>query len=285
MPDCASLAITHIVKRFVVGACGANRMMSSEICLAGAVTDHRAIIYNVRMKRLLFIAYLAAVHAVLIWSLWQGGLLPAFLVPAPAAPPELSEHYWRMREYHAMVDPGVGLGAAVFIGDSHIQGLWTDSVAERSVNYGIGGDTTFGVMQRLHDYASLGRARLVVLAIGGNDPSYRNDGAVIANYRAIRAALPPRGCLVVAVVLPVRESARTELRDRTAHITAINQGMRDVFGDRAAIADANTSLADPDGMLRREYDSGDGVHLSPAGYVVWARSLREAAGRPSACPH
>ena len=56
-------------------------------------------------------------------------------------------------------------------------------VAARGINYGIGGDTTEGVLARLPEYNSLGRAAAVVLAIGDNDLQRGlSEAEIIANY-------------------------------------------------------------------------------------------------------
>ncbi len=56
--------------------------------------------------------------------------------------------------------------SVVFVGDSLTQSLYVDAVARPSVNYGIGGDTTVGVLGRLPEYRSILCASAVVMAIG-----------------------------------------------------------------------------------------------------------------------
>ena len=52
-------------------------------------------------------------------------------------------------------------GATIFIGDSITQGLATSAVSNQSVNYGIGSDTTLGVLKRLPYYNSMNSAKAV----------------------------------------------------------------------------------------------------------------------------
>ena len=69
----------------------------------------------------------------------------------------------------------------VFIGDSIIQGLYVSAVTENGVNFGISGDTTAGVLERIDKYTILNKARAVVIAIGINDIPRRNNKKIIEN--------------------------------------------------------------------------------------------------------
>lgn len=113
-----------------------------------------------------------------------------------------------MLNYHGTIDPLVRDGSVVFIGDSITQGLNTDAVADHSINYGMGSDTTEGVLHRLPVYRSLEHASTVVLAIGVNDLYTRSIDDVIASYQSILKDVPAGPRVMISAVLPVRESAR-----------------------------------------------------------------------------
>ena len=78
-------------------------------------------------------------------------------------------HYRQMLGFHRHIDACVPKGAVLFIGDSFIQSMCVAAITEKAVNFGIGGDTTEGVLKRLPRYTSIKRARAIVLAIGYND--------------------------------------------------------------------------------------------------------------------
>jgi len=84
-------------------------------------------------------------------------------------PNELTPHYHQMVTFHSHMDGNVPDDSVIFIGDSLTQGLCVSAVACPSVNYGIGNDTTLGVLQRISQYESIQRAKVVVIAIGIND--------------------------------------------------------------------------------------------------------------------
>lgn len=190
--------------------------------------------------------------------------------------PELSEHYYRMRAYHQRIDPLVPEGATLFIGDSLTQGLATSAVSASSVNYGIGADTTFGVLQRLPKYTSILSAKAIVMAIGVNDLVWRPLPEIVENYRQILLLLPKTAHIVVSAVLPVDENrpfvaySNQKIFELNAHLKVLS-----AYHANAIYIDAGQSLMDELGNLKDEYHRGDGVHLSEAGYRIWIARLKQ----------
>ena len=105
-------------------------------------------------------------------------------------------HYDQMLAFHLRQDQNLPEGLVYFIGDSHIQGLATQSVSRRSVNYGIGSDTTAGVLKRLSKYQSLKNAKAVVLGIGFNDLKERDNIQIISNIKKILDEIPNNICTI-----------------------------------------------------------------------------------------
>jgi len=124
------------------------------------------------------------------------------------ATPELSSYYDEITTLHFRMDGNVPDGATLFIGDSITQGLATSAIAALSVNYGISSDTTLGVLNRIRKYESTARANAVVLAVGVNDLSRRNDGEIITNYEKILNSIPKETSVVVSAILPVDEGVQ-----------------------------------------------------------------------------
>ncbi len=95
--------------------------------------------------------------------------------------------------FHRRMDDCVPDQAVLFIGDSFIQGLCVTEVAAKSINYGIGGDTTEGLLARLPHYPSLNRARAVVVSVGENDlRKGRTPADINLSYGRILARLPEK---------------------------------------------------------------------------------------------
>lgn len=193
--------------------------------------------------------------------------------------PELTEHYHRMLRYHLRMDGNVPDGAVVFVGDSLTQGLCADAVACPSVNYGIGSDTTVGVLERLPKYRCVSRASAVVLAIGSNDLDRRGDAEIIENFRRILAAVPQALPVVCSAVLPVNEPLLPASdRGANARISGLNAGLKALCeGDaRCVFMDAGPRLVDSEGNLSTTLQDGDGVHLNCEGNRIWIEELRAA---------
>ena len=80
---------------------------------------------------------------------------------------------------------------SIFFGDSITQSLNVNSVTDRGVNYGIGGDTSLGLLNRLEYYNSLKKADKILVAIGINDFIFnRTSKEIIGNYAKIFELLP-----------------------------------------------------------------------------------------------
>ena len=64
-------------------------------------------------------------------------------------------------------------------------------MTDRGVNYGIGGDTSLGLLNRLEYYNSLKKADKILVAIGINDFIFnRTSKEIIGNYAKIFELLP-----------------------------------------------------------------------------------------------
>lgn len=225
--------------------------------------------------------YLALVHALLLALIWQAQLLPraarrlGLLEPLPR--PELTPHYERMLRYHERALAQVPPGSILFVGDSLTQGLCVPAISPRGINYGIGGDTSLGVLQRLESYRpALDQAALVVLAIGVNDFRFRGDAELLRNYERILARLDPLPVLISSI-LPVDALLQSEVRDLASRIAGVNAQLARLAATRANTRFLDNTAAldtDGDGRLDARFHVGDGLHLGPAGNALWSARLR-----------
>lgn len=196
---------------------------------------------------------------------------------AELAHPEISVHYNKMVRYHTRMEDNVPDDSVIFIGDSITQGLCVSAVATPAVNYGIGGDTTAGLLSRLPVYGSLNRASSIVLAIGVNDLPYRSNEAILSNYKTIVETLPPSVPVVISGVLPLDEKAREEWRNQNRErIAGLNEALAEIARNdpRLYFVDAGPFLTDSEGNLHRDLQYGDGIHLNSKGNEIWIRELR-----------
>ena len=165
--------------------------------------------------------------------------------------------------------------AVVFVGDSHIRGLCVVAVTPYGVNLGIGGDTTGGVLQRIKQYMSLNKAKVVVLAIGTNDIIHGLKDGIADRYTAILNVLSGSVPVLVCSLPPVDERATGKIHNQD--VLAVNRSLLAVCtgNTRCCFVDCTKQLVDFSGNLDARYHIGDGIHLSPAGYAIWIKTMKQ----------
>src|SRR5262245_21550491 len=110
-----------------------------------------------QLKQPLWWSYLVLLHVVVLFACWKTDLLPRFgrrmgmLPPLPPAPAQRPV-YQQIQAFQIKVDGNVPDGSVLFFGDSLVQGLCVVAVTPNAVNFGIGGDTTAGLLDRLPHY-------------------------------------------------------------------------------------------------------------------------------------
>lgn len=219
--------------------------------------------------------YLVCLHILVVIILIKSDFIEKvedrFGLEAPQE--EINDQYRTMAIFQARVGKNLPSNAVLFIGDSHIQGLAVSAITAHAVNYGIGNDTTVGVMARLPGEKLLTRSRAVVLAIGFNDLRYRDNRAIIANIVKILQRIPETTKVVLCAIFPVGKmvSVNSDYNERIVGINASMQRLPSRYANVTylSIFDDLTS----DGILKPEYHLNDGIHLSPKGYDVWINQL------------
>jgi len=197
--------------------------------------------------------------------------------------PELPSHYHTMVVFQDRIDKNLPPDSIIFIGDSITQGLAVSAISPGAVNFGIGHDTSLGVLQRISSYDSLSRSKLVVIAVGINDLKRRQNDEILGNYQDIIDKIPDVVPVLFSAILPVDEVAsnRPGLNKR---IVELNRRLYEKCSnsDRLYFLDIGMLVANSTGNLVDQFHIGDGVHLSTMGYQVWIKNLRE---KISQIPH
>lgn len=185
---------------------------------------------------------------------------------------ELTPYYYELLAIQERQDLQVTPGSTIMIGDSITQGL----IYPRFVNYGIGSDTTYGVLNRIEKYKSLNEAKNIILMIGVNDLKRRSDAEILQNYHKILDRLPSDK-LVVFSILPVNEEMISKNPQMSnARIKKINQGAAELCSKKKIkFIDLSELYLDENGFLDKKYHVGDGIHLNNKGYKIWIKHLNE----------
>lgn len=234
-----------------------------------------------RILKNLGVVYFLMLHVLLVIVLLKSDFIDnAKYKFGLSSTPELSAYYDQITTFHFSIDRNVPEGASIFIGDSITQGLATSAIADSSVNYGIGRDTTLGVLNRITRYESLSRAGSVVIAIGVNDLHRRGDREIVSNYADILNSLPKNIPVVVSAILPVDERVE-DISSKNKRILKVNDSIRELVSqhENVTFSDAGEDLRGADNNLKSDYHTGDGIHLNSEGYQIWIRELKLALNK------
>lgn len=173
----------------------------------------------------------------------------------------------------------------VFVGDSITQ-AWEDGGAaiwkERfatigALNLGVSGDRTEHVLWRL-DQAPLTRLapKAVVLLIGTNNLGHGTADAAqtFAGICAVVAKIHsqvPQARILLCAIFPREENMNAMRGD----VAQVNQSLASAFANDSSvrIIDLCTSFIGADGKIPARL-MPDFLHLTPAGYQVWADGIR-----------
>jgi lysophospholipase L1-like esterase len=169
------------------------------------------------------------------------------------------------------------MGGVLFIGSSSIR-LWTtlgqDFPNQPVLNRGFGGsriaDSTHFAPRIVVPY----KPRLIVMYAGGND---LNDGNtpedVLTDFQAfvqtVRRSLPATRIAYISIAgNPARWSQVDRVKKANALIEAYTKQTPNM-----AFIDIFPHMLGPDGQPRPELFVADRLHMSPAGYAIWKRTV------------
>ncbi|WP_083889666.1 SGNH/GDSL hydrolase family protein [Nostoc sp. PCC 7107] len=174
---------------------------------------------------------------------------------------------------------------SILAGDSISLWFPTELLPENRywLNQAISGENSTGLLKRLEIFDST-KPEIIFVMIGINDLIRGDsDEVILENQRQIIRYLRkthPTAQVVVQSILPHgAEEATWEGRDKllllpNTRINQLNQQLKRIAARRGAkYLDLYSLFANQQGNLRPEL-STDGLHLSPAGYLVWRTALQ-----------
>ena len=150
----------------------------------------------------------------------------------------------------------------------------------RTINIGIGGDKTQNVLWRLdHGGVDGLQPKVVIVMIGNNNMFFTPETGVAPAAKGVQTCVVnlrdkfPKAAMVVAKILPCHAPGNTfydDIKKTNSELDALQMD-RD---PQVRVLDLTSDFTNPDGTLRKELFTPDNIHLSLAGYAVYAERLK-----------
>ncbi len=182
--------------------------------------------------------------------------------------------YAEILSYRELTE-SVGTVRNIFYGDSITQ-AWPlhEFFPNHSIlNRGIGGDSVYGLYQRMDfDIFPYNPGR-VIMTVGINQIGETAE-RIYDHIMALADMMRKKDIsMVLGSILPVREPApRVEHQDK---IVEINEMLRQgADSEGYGFVDYHSAMKDETGQLAAEYTVEDGIHVTLPGYQVMAKLVR-----------
>ena len=186
-----------------------------------------------------------------------------------------------------------GEGDVVFIGDSITQGwegagkkVWAENFAQfKPVNLGIGGDQTGHVLWRITEGKELEplNPKLAVMMIGTNNTGGHSAEQIAGGIKAIITELqkqkPDMKILLLGVFPRAGGIGKVDTVAPAGKLNPKIKAINEIIakyddGKKVFYKDIGDKFLNKDGGLERKI-MPDLLHLSPAGYQIWADAIKD----------
>lgn len=214
-----------------------------------------------------------------------GKHLPQLWPQVPTAGHFSGDAWLKLHEVHVRtVQANAGPVDVLLVGDS-ITIQWGESWAKHfpelnAVNIGIGGDKTQNVLWRLDHGGVEGlEPKAIVLMIGNNNMFFTPETGIEAAAKGIEMCVKnlrekfPEAAIIVAKILPAHAPGNRFYEDIKKTNAALD-ALKLESDPNVRVLDLTTDFTNADGTLKAELFTPDHIHLSPAGYAVYAEKLK-----------
>ena len=215
--------------------------------------------------------------------------VPSFLKAQQNVVPAKTMHSLHYDQRVALFDslPPIKHNDIVLLGNSLTEfgGNWNMRLKGKEkghyINRGIIGDDAMGMYDRLYQILPAHPKKIFLMA-GVNDISHNLSADSVASLvtKLVDKILTdsPHSKLYLESILPINESFhrwRTMI-GKTETVVAVNDRLRKLAAAKSiTFIDLFPSFVIPGTHVMRPELTVDGLHLTPAGYEVWSKILRE----------
>ncbi len=178
---------------------------------------------------------------------------------------------------------GMAEGSVVFLGNSITEQGWWNMLFKSTniVNRGIGGDNTYGIIDRLPDILSANPEKIFLMA-GINDISLDFPLDTIVNnikYIIIQTKEKAPKCkFYLQSVLPLNDNrlAYPKVKGKNPQVRELNVKLKELcVSEGVTYLDIASLLSDEKGDLQLSLTK-DGIHIYPQAYEIWAAYLKKS---------
>jgi len=211
--------------------------------------------------------------------------LPKLWPQVPSAGHFGGDAWLKLHEAHVKtVQANQGPLDVLLVGDS-ITIQWGESWKKhfpdrKAVNIGIGGDKTQNVLWRLDHGGVEGlQPKVIVLMIGNNNMFFTPETGIEAAALGIHMCVKnlrekfPLAAIIVAKILPAHAPGNRFYEDSRKTNIALDTLKLD-SDPNLRVVDLWSDFTNADGTIKKDLFTADNIHLSPAGYAVYAEKLK-----------
>jgi lysophospholipase L1-like esterase len=211
--------------------------------------------------------------------------LPQLWPQVPTAGHFGGDSWLKLHEAHVKtVQENQGSIDVLLVGDS-ITIQWGESWKKhfpnlKAINIGIGGDKTQNVLWRLDHGGGDGlQPKAIVLMIGNNNMFFTPETGIEAAALGIQMCVKnlrekfPEATIIVAKILPAHTPGNRFYEDIKKTNSALDPLKLD-SDPKVKVLDLWSDFTHADGTIKNDLFTPDNIHLSPAGYEVYAERLK-----------